>query len=79
MIGYQASHEQFKPSELLGYVQLAERAGFTSINSSDHFKPWSKRQGHSGFAFAFMGAALQSTSNHMDQYVHQDIAITLQL
>ena len=62
MIGYQASHEQYKPSELLGYVQMAEKAGFTSINSSDHFKPWSKRQGHSGFAFAFMGAALQSTT-----------------
>ena len=62
MIGYQASHEQFKPSELLEYVALAEQAGFTSINSSDHFHPWSKRQGQSGFAFAWLGAAMQSTS-----------------
>jgi probable non-F420 flavinoid oxidoreductase len=62
MIGYQASHEQFKPSELLGLVKLAEQAGFTSINSSDHFHPWSKRQGQSGFAFSWLGAAMANSS-----------------
>jgi coenzyme F420-dependent glucose-6-phosphate dehydrogenase len=62
MIGYQASHEQFKPSELLHYARLAEAAGFTSINSSDHFHPWSERQGQSGFAFAWLGAAMQQSS-----------------
>jgi coenzyme F420-dependent glucose-6-phosphate dehydrogenase len=62
MIGYQASHEQFAPSELLKYVSLAEKAGFTSINSSDHFHPWSSSQGHSGFTFSWLGAAMQ-TSN----------------
>lgn len=61
MIGYQASHEQFKPSELLRLVGLAEQAGFTSVNSSDHFHPWSKRQGQSGFAFSWMGASMQAT------------------
>ncbi|HEX8313734.1 MAG TPA: TIGR03885 family FMN-dependent LLM class oxidoreductase [Flavisolibacter sp.] len=58
MLGYQASHEQFTPSELLHYCRLAEQAGFTSINSSDHFHPWSKRQGQSGYAFAWLGAAM---------------------
>jgi probable non-F420 flavinoid oxidoreductase len=58
MIGYQASHEQFLPSELLRYSVLAEKAGFTAINSSDHFHPWSKRQGHSGYSFAWLGAAM---------------------
>src|SRR5215217_6559118 len=61
-IGYQASHEQFSPSQLLGYTMLAEREGFQSINSSDHFHPWSKRQGQSGFSFAWLGAAMQTTS-----------------
>lgn len=61
-IGYHASHEQFKPGELLRYVQLAEQAGFKAINSSDHFFPWSERQGESGFAFAWLGAAMQATS-----------------
>lgn len=58
MIGYHASHEQFTPSELLRYTALAEKAGFTSINSSDHFHPWSSRQRQSGYAFAWLGAAL---------------------
>ncbi|TCJ17057.1 TIGR03885 family FMN-dependent LLM class oxidoreductase [Flaviaesturariibacter flavus] len=62
MIGYQASHEQFSPSQLLRYVQLAEAAGFTSVNSSDHFFPWSRAQGQSGFAFSWLGAALATTT-----------------
>lgn len=61
-IGYHCSHEQFAPSELLRYVQAAERAGFTAAMSSDHFYPWSERQGQSGFAWSWLGAALQATS-----------------
>ena len=30
--------------------------------SSDHFSPWSERQGEKGFAWAFLGAALATTS-----------------
>ena len=30
--------------------------------SSDHFSPWSERQGESGFAWSFLGAALQATA-----------------
>ena len=58
MIGYHISHEQFSPSQLLKYSALAESAGFTGINSSDHFYPWSERQGESGFSFAWLGAAM---------------------
>lgn len=60
-IGYHASHEQFSPSELVRYVVEAESAGFDCAKSSDHFKPWSERQGHSGFAWAWLGAAMQAT------------------
>lgn len=60
-IAYHASHEQFSPSQLLRYVQLAEQAGFDAIHSSDHFHPWSKRQGQSGYTFAWIGAAMQCT------------------
>ena len=59
---YHASHEQFKPSVLLKYIQMAERAGFTAGSSSDHFKPWNDRQGESGFSWAWLGAAMQATS-----------------
>ncbi len=34
--GYQASHEQFAPGQLIKLSKLAEEAGFTSINGSDH-------------------------------------------
>ncbi|GAB4383254.1 MAG: TIGR03885 family FMN-dependent LLM class oxidoreductase [Elainellaceae cyanobacterium] len=61
-IGYHASHEQFKPSALLNYVQMAEQAGFTAVNSSDHFNPWSEQQGESGFAWSWLGAAMQATT-----------------
>ena len=59
LISYHASHEQFGPVELLGYVQQAEVAGFTAIHSSDHFHPWSKRQGESGFTLSWLPVAMQ--------------------
>ena len=61
-IGYHASHEQFAPEELLGLVRLAEAAGFAAAKSSDHFHPWSERQGQSGFAWSWIGAAMQATA-----------------
>jgi probable non-F420 flavinoid oxidoreductase len=60
--GYHASHEQYAPRELLEYVQAAEAAGFEAAMCSDHFHPWTDAQGHSGFAWAWLGAALQATS-----------------
>jgi coenzyme F420-dependent glucose-6-phosphate dehydrogenase len=61
-IGFHASHEQFPPSELLGLVQEAEAAGFDCAMSSDHFQPWGPAQGHSGFAWSWLGAALEATA-----------------
>jgi coenzyme F420-dependent glucose-6-phosphate dehydrogenase len=61
-IGYHASHEQYAPGELLRLVQRAEEAGFQSGMCSDHFHPWGERQGHSGFAWSWLGSALQATS-----------------
>ncbi|MBA3471592.1 MAG: TIGR03885 family FMN-dependent LLM class oxidoreductase, partial [Herpetosiphonaceae bacterium] len=56
-----ASHEQFRPSELLEYVQLAEAAGFRAAMCSDHFHPWSDSQGQSGYAWSWLGAAMQAS------------------
>jgi probable non-F420 flavinoid oxidoreductase len=58
---YHISHEQFAPGELLTLVQQAEAAGFDGAFSSDHLQPWSTTQGQSGFAWAWLGAALQAT------------------
>jgi probable non-F420 flavinoid oxidoreductase len=60
-IGFHASHEQFRPSELVRLVKVAEAAGFDCAMSSDHFRPWGPAQGQSGFAWAWLGAALQAT------------------
>jgi probable non-F420 flavinoid oxidoreductase len=60
-IFYHASHEQFAPSQLLQFAVMAEQAGFTGVHSSDHFHPWSERQGQSGFSFSWIAAALQAT------------------
>lgn len=62
IIGYHASHEQFAPSELLRFVMSAEEAGFHAVMTSDHIAPWSERQGNSGNNWAWLGAALASTS-----------------
>ena len=61
-IGFHCSHEQIPPGELLAAVRHAEQAGFAAAMSSDHFSPWSERQGESGFAWSFLGAALEATS-----------------
>jgi len=62
VFGLHCSHEQVHPSALLAACQQAEVAGFDAAMSSDHFSPWSARQGHSAFAWSWLGAALQSTS-----------------
>jgi len=61
-IGFHASHEQIGPTILLQAAQRAEQAGFDAAMCSDHFSPWSARQGHSGFAWTWLGSALEATS-----------------
>jgi probable non-F420 flavinoid oxidoreductase len=59
-IGYHASHEQYSPRDLLDYVVRAAQAGFQHVQCSDHFYPWSIEQGQSGFAWSWLGAAMQA-------------------
>lgn len=61
--GFHASHEQASPADLLAAAVRAESAGFTAAMCSDHFSPWSARQGESGFAWSWLGAALQATDH----------------
>ena len=62
IVGLHHSHEQIAPSALLEVARAAESAGFDAGMSSDHFSPWSVRQGESGFAWSWLGAALAQTS-----------------
>jgi probable non-F420 flavinoid oxidoreductase len=60
-IGFHASHEQVHPRELLRDAVHAEEAGFDAVMCSDHLAPWTNAQGHSGFTWTWLGAALQAT------------------
>ena len=61
VLGFHASHEQVHPRQLLDDVRRAQDVGFEAAMSSDHFSPWSERQGQSGFAWSWLGAALATT------------------
>ena len=62
IFGYHASHEQHAPGALLEYVRAAEAAGFEGGMCSDHLFPWLESQGESGYAWSWLGAALEATS-----------------
>jgi G6PDH family F420-dependent oxidoreductase len=59
--GYTMMCEQAAPDQLVRDVARAEQAGFDFSVISDHFQPWLKEQGHSGYAWAILGAAAQAT------------------
>ncbi|WP_136517734.1 MULTISPECIES: TIGR03885 family FMN-dependent LLM class oxidoreductase [Cellulomonas] len=60
-VGLHNSHEQVHPSALLAATQLAEQRGFEAAMCSDHWAPWSTTQGHSGYAWTWLGSALATT------------------
>jgi coenzyme F420-dependent glucose-6-phosphate dehydrogenase len=60
-LGFHCSHEQHSPAALLNHAKRAADAGFTHAMCSDHLAPWSERQGHSGFTWSWLGAALEAT------------------
>jgi G6PDH family F420-dependent oxidoreductase len=62
-IGYAAALEQFHPTEMLHYCQLAEQHGFRGVMAADHFQPWVPQQGQNAFVYAWMGA-LGATTSH---------------
>ena len=64
IIGYAAALEQFDPTELLGYAQLAECHGFGAVMAADHFQPWVPQQGHNAFVWSWM-AAMGATTTQM--------------
>jgi G6PDH family F420-dependent oxidoreductase len=53
--------EQSRPDQLVRDVRMAEEAGFDFSVTSDHYQPWLDSQGHSGYAWAILGAAAQAT------------------
>jgi G6PDH family F420-dependent oxidoreductase len=60
-IGYSLSSEEHAPNALVRYAQRAEQAGFTFALISDHFHPWTDRQGQSPFVWSVIGAIAHAT------------------
>jgi coenzyme F420-dependent glucose-6-phosphate dehydrogenase len=60
-IGYALSSEEHAAPDLVRYARRAEEAGFTFALLSDHYHPWTDRQGHSPFAWAVLGGVAEAT------------------
>jgi G6PDH family F420-dependent oxidoreductase len=60
--GYHISTEEHPAGDLVGYARRAEEAGFQFALISDHFHPWTDRQGHAPFVWAVIGAIAQVTT-----------------
>jgi len=60
-IGYKLCSEEHGPNDLVRYAQRAEAAGFTFAMISDHYHPWTDRQGQSPFVWSVLGALAHTT------------------
>jgi G6PDH family F420-dependent oxidoreductase len=60
-IGYTLSGEEHDPGDLLLYGRIAEESGFDFLTISDHFHPWTSRQGQSPFEWSVLGGLALKT------------------
>jgi G6PDH family F420-dependent oxidoreductase len=60
-IGFALSSEEFSPPALVRNAQMAKESGFADFMISDHFHPWTDRQGNSPFVWSVIGAIQAST------------------
>ncbi len=60
-VGCFLSSEEHGPGFLLATARQAEQAGFHSVLISDHFHPWTNRQGESPFVWSVIGAIAAAT------------------
>lgn len=59
--GYALSSEEHNPKDLVRHARRAEEAGFDYAIISDHYHPWTDRQGNSPFVWAVLGAIAEAT------------------
>jgi coenzyme F420-dependent glucose-6-phosphate dehydrogenase len=60
-IGYSLSSEEHPPADLVRFAQRAEQAGFSFALVSDHYHPWTSKQGQSPFVWSVIGAIASTT------------------
>jgi len=60
-LGYSLSSEEFSASDLVRFARRAEEARFSFAVISDHFHPWTSKQGQSPFVWSVIGAIAATT------------------
>src|ERR671939_602176 len=60
-LGYWAAHEQYSMQDLLRFVVEAEKNGFTTTMTSDHFHPWWHDNAYGNFAWVWIAVAAERT------------------
>lgn len=60
-IGASLSSEEHGPRMLVKIAQMAEEAGFSYALISDHYHPWTERQGNSPFVWSVLGGIAMAT------------------
>jgi coenzyme F420-dependent glucose-6-phosphate dehydrogenase len=60
-IGYWVAQEQYPMQDLLQFVIEAEKSGFRTTMTSDHFHPWWHNGGYSNFAWIWIAVAANMT------------------
>jgi G6PDH family F420-dependent oxidoreductase len=60
-LGYALSSEEHRPNDLVRYARRAEEVGFPFALISDHFHPWTDRQGQSPFVWSVLGGIARDT------------------
>jgi len=60
-IGYSLSSEEWGPRALVDLAERAEQVGFSFALVSDHFHPWTNRQGQSPFVWTVIGGIARAT------------------
>src|SRR5438132_883415 len=54
-LGYALSSEEHPPRDLVHFAKRAEEAGFSFALISDHYHPWTTKQGQSPFVWSVIG------------------------
>ena len=60
-LGYSLSSEEHTANNLVRFAQRAEQAGFSFALISDHYHPWTSKQGQSPFVWSVLGAIAATT------------------
>ena len=61
-LGYSLSAEEHRPLDLVSNARGAEEAGFSFALVSDHYHPWTDRQGQSAFVWSVLGGLATATA-----------------